>query len=62
MQDEQALEQIRGRLLDLQAALCELRDELCRMSLSLHEHAFLTDVNALGRARAEAAALFQRLR
>jgi hypothetical protein len=62
MQDEQALEQMRRRLLDLQAALTELRDELCKMSLSMHDHAFLTDGQALAVAREEASALFRRLR
>ncbi|MBS0447407.1 MAG: hypothetical protein JSR59_15815 [Proteobacteria bacterium] len=62
MHDEQTLEQMRRRLLDLQAALCELRDELCKMSLSLHDHAFLTDTQAFALARDEASALFRRMR
>jgi hypothetical protein len=62
MHDEQALEIMRRRLLDLQAALCELRDELCKMSLTLQDHAFVTDVQALALARDEASALFRRLR
>lgn len=62
MHNEQTLELMRRRLLDLQAALCELRDELCKMSLTLQDHAFATDTQALAVARAEAQALFKRLR
>ncbi len=61
MHDDHALEQMRCRLLDLQAALCALREELWKMSLSLHDHAFITDAQALRAAKAEAAALFERL-
>lgn len=59
MPPEQAAEQMRRRLLDLQAALFDLRDELCNMSLTLQEH---TSQGIPGSARAEASELFKRLR
>ena len=59
MPPEEVAEQMKQRLLDLQAALFDLRDELCNMSLTLQEQ---NNQGLPGSARAEATELFKRLR
>lgn len=53
--------QMKGRLLDLQAALFELRDELQRLSLAMQEYVILSDDRVMDGVRSEAADLFKRL-
>lgn len=62
MHDEHASEQMRRRLLALHAALLDLRNGLCKMSVTLQEHSLQLDERALGAAKLEADDLFRRLR
>lgn len=62
MHDEERSEQMRLKLLDMQAALFNLRDGLVNLSLSLQELSFLTDENAQREASQETDDLLLRLR
>ncbi len=62
MHDEERSEQMRLKLLDMQAALFSLRDGLVNLSLSLQELSFLTDENAQREASQETDDLLLRLR
>ena len=61
MHDEERSEQMRLKLLDMQAALFNLRDGLVNLSLSLQELSFLTDENAQREASQETADFLLRL-
>lgn len=62
MHDEERAEQMRQKLLDMQAALFNLRDGLVNLSLSLQELSFLTDEHAQREASQETDDLLLRLR
>ncbi|MBC7699992.1 hypothetical protein [Aquabacterium sp.] len=62
MHDEERSEQMRQKLLDMQAALFNLRDGLVNLSLSLQELSLLTDETAQREASQETDDLLLRLR
>lgn len=55
-------EQSQAQLLEIQAALFNLRDGLLNLKLSLQELAFMTDEGIQQQARIEADSLLMRLR
>ena len=61
MHDQERPEFTKQELLDMQAALFNLRDGLVNLSLSLQELAFLTDEKAQKQASVEADGLLFRL-
>lgn len=62
MSDKQPPEQSQAQLLEVQAALFNLRDGLMNLKMSLQELAFMTDESVQRQARTEADHLFMRLR
>lgn len=62
MSDKQIPEPSQTQLLEVQAALFNLRDGLMNLKMSLQELAFMTDENVQRQAQTEAQNLFMRLR
>ncbi|MFT3856436.1 MAG: hypothetical protein QM742_02605 [Aquabacterium sp.] len=62
MSDKHNPEHNQAQLLEVQAALFNLRDGLMNLKLSLQELAFITDENVQRQAQTEADHLFMRLR
>jgi hypothetical protein len=62
MSDKQIPEPSQTQLLEVQAALFNLRDGLMNLKMSLQELAFMTDENVQRQAQTEAQDLFMRLR